>query len=111
MKWKSNSPGDLNAEVVVHRDDELGAIARAFNSMIADIRARNEERERLLLQVSNFNQQLQAEVDDATRELRAANEALLETQQRLARSERLAAGWTDRGFPGPRNRHATERYL
>src|SRR5262249_61528754 len=99
----------LNAEVVVQRDDELGAIARAFNSMIADIRARNEERERLLLQVSNFNQQLQAEVDDATRELRAANDALLGTQQRLARPARLAADWTYRGFPGARNRRAAER--
>ena len=83
--------GDLNAKAVVHREDELGAIAKAFNNMIADIRARKEEREKLLLQVSNFNQQLQAEVDDATRELRASNEALLETQQGLARSERLAA--------------------
>jgi signal transduction histidine kinase len=83
--------GDLNARAVVHREDELGAIAKAFNSMIADIRARKEEREKLLLQVRNFNQQLQSEVADATRELRASNEALLETQQGLARSERLAA--------------------
>jgi len=83
--------GDLNAKAVVHRDDELGEIAGAFNRMIEDIRSRNEEREKLLLQVSNFNEQLQAEVGEATRELRASNEVLLETQQRLARSERLAA--------------------
>ncbi|PYS20613.1 MAG: hypothetical protein DMF72_20370 [Acidobacteria bacterium] len=83
--------GDLNANAVVHRDDELGKIAAAFNRMIADIRARDDERERLLLQVNNFNEHLQAEVDQATRELRASNESLLETQQGLARSERLAA--------------------
>ena len=83
--------GDLNAKAVVHRDDELGAIAKAFNRMIDDIRSRNEEREKLLHQVSNFNNQLQAQVNAATRDLRASNEALLETQQGLARSERLAA--------------------
>ena len=83
--------GDLNAKAVVHRDDELGEIAGAFNRMIDDIRVRNQEREKLLLQVSNFNEQLQAEVNEATRELRSSNEALLETQQGLARSERLAA--------------------
>ena len=83
--------GDLNARVVVRRDDELGKIAKAFNQMIEDIRGRNEEREELLRKESNFNEQLRTQVNDATRELRASNEALLETQQGLARSERLAA--------------------
>ena len=83
--------GDLNAKAMVHRDDELGQIAGAFNRMIDDIRSRNEEREKLLIQVRDFNEQLQAEVAEATRELRASNEALLDTQQGLARSERLAA--------------------
>jgi signal transduction histidine kinase len=44
-----------------------------------------------LLQVKNFNDELQNEVKLATKELRASNEDLLETQQRLARSERLSA--------------------
>src|SRR5207244_8809836 len=55
------------------------------------ISSRNEERELLLSQVSGFNQELKLEVARATRELQASNEALFETQQRLARSERLAA--------------------
>jgi signal transduction histidine kinase len=82
--------GDLNAEAVVHRHDELGEIAAAFNRMIGDIRAREEEREELLRQVGSFNEELQAKVNEAICELRASNETLLETQQRLARSERLA---------------------
>jgi len=83
--------GDLSARATVRRDDELGTIAKGFNRMIDEIRSRNEERERLLSQVSGFNDELQLEVERATTELRASNEALFEAQQRLARSERLAA--------------------
>ena len=83
--------GDLSARATVRRDDELGTIAAGFNRMIDDIRARNEEREKLLSQVNSFNDELQLEVARATNELRASNDALLETQQGLARSERLAA--------------------
>jgi two-component system NtrC family sensor kinase len=83
--------GDLTTRVHVRRDDELGTIARGFNQMIDDIRSRSQEREQLLSQVNNFNDELRREVELATRELRAANEALFETQQRLARSERMAA--------------------
>ena len=83
--------GDLSARATIRRDDELGTIAAGFNRMIDDIRARNEEREKLLSQVNGFNDELRLEVARATNELRASNDALLETQQGLARSERLAA--------------------
>jgi two-component system NtrC family sensor kinase len=84
------SAGDLTASVPVRRDDELGTIARGFNRMIDDIRGRAQEREQLLAQVNNFNDELRREVTLATRELRDTNETLFETQQRLARSERMA---------------------
>jgi two-component system, NtrC family, sensor kinase len=83
--------GNLSVRAQVRRDDELGAIASGFNRMIEDIRVRDEEREQLLSQVRNFNDELQNEVSRATKQLRASNEDLLDTQQRLARSERLAA--------------------
>ncbi len=83
--------GNLSARARVRRDDELGTIAKGFNRMIDDIRSRDEERERLLLQVRSLNDQLHNEVAQTTSELRSSNEALFETQQGLARSERLAA--------------------
>jgi two-component system NtrC family sensor kinase len=83
--------GDLSARATVRRDDELGTIAAGFNQMIDEIRSRSEEREKLMSQVNRFNDELKLEVGRATNELRASNEALLETRQGLARSERLAA--------------------
>ncbi|MDQ3687311.1 MAG: ATP-binding protein [Acidobacteriota bacterium] len=83
--------GDLNARVAVRRQDELGEIGGGFNRLMDDISERDRERDGLLTQISGFNEELRNEVESATRELRAANESLLQTQQRLARSERLAA--------------------
>lgn len=49
-----------------------------------------EEREQLLKQISAFNDELRAEVASATEGLATANSSLLDSQQQLARSERLA---------------------
>jgi signal transduction histidine kinase len=49
-----------------------------------------DEREKLLTQISGFNDQLRRDIDSATTELATANDVLFKTQQRLARSERLA---------------------
>jgi two-component system, NtrC family, sensor kinase len=82
--------GNLSARVVIRRDDELGEIARGFNQLMGDISERNEEREKLLTQISGFNEELRKEVASATEELTAVNNRLFQTQQRLTRSERLA---------------------
>ena len=83
--------GNLASRVEVRRGDELGAIARGFNTMMDDISARDRERDALMTTIHDFNRDLQHEVAAATRELRATNEALFHSQQRLGRSERLAA--------------------
>jgi two-component system, NtrC family, sensor kinase len=83
--------GNFGSRAVVRRDDELGEIARGFNEMMDDLSARDREREALLARISGFNDQLRGEVARATAELRAVNEALFQSQQRLGRSERLAA--------------------
>ena len=59
-------------------------------SLMEDIKERNREREKLLTQISGFNDELRKEIAAATEELAATNNSLLQTQQRLARSERLA---------------------
>ena len=49
-----------------------------------------DEREELVKQISRFNDQLRRDIEAATTELATANDVLFMTQQRLARSERLA---------------------
>jgi two-component system NtrC family sensor kinase len=78
------SAGDLEARVDEVRGDEIGAVARGLNAMLA--------------RLADFNTALRQEVEHATRELREANRQLAETAQRLfgarrdlARSEQLAA--------------------
>ncbi len=58
--------------------------------LMEDIKQRNNEREKLLTQISGFNEELKTEIAAATNELSATNDSLLETQQRLTRSERMA---------------------
>ncbi|HEU0178267.1 MAG TPA: ATP-binding protein [Blastocatellia bacterium] len=62
----------------------------ARKKLMDDLRERNRERETLLTQISGFNNELRSQVEAATRDLSASNQALLQTQQRLIRSERLA---------------------
>jgi signal transduction histidine kinase len=77
------SAGDLSARAPRVRADEIAMVAEGLNGMLD--------------RMGGFNETLQAEVQRATAELRAANHALLEAAQRLfaarrelARGQRLA---------------------
>jgi signal transduction histidine kinase len=83
--------GDFTSRADVRRDDELGEIAGGFNVMMDMLSERERERDALGRRIASFNDQLRAEVARATDEARKANEALLRSQQQLARSERLGA--------------------
>ena len=77
------SGGDFSARAPRARADEIGTVAEGLNQMLE--------------RMAGFNERLQAEVEHATAEQRAANAALLDTAQRLfearrelAKSQRLA---------------------
>lgn len=77
------SAGDLAARAPHVRRDEIGSVAEGLNGMLD--------------RMAGFNETLQAEIERATAQLRAANRELLEAAQRLfaarrelARSQRLA---------------------
>jgi two-component system, NtrC family, sensor kinase len=83
--------GEMSARAMVHRDDELGEIARGYNRLMDEIADRSREREDLMKQIGELNSELMKRVDVATSNLRAANGNLIRTQQRLAYAERMAA--------------------
>jgi two-component system, NtrC family, sensor kinase len=76
--------GDLEARADIHRPDELGAIAEGLNDMLE--------------QTQRLNASLQDRVEEATASLRARNDELIESYQRmfalreaLARAQQAAA--------------------
>jgi signal transduction histidine kinase len=90
--------GDLETEVHVQSEDELGKLGRNFNRMLKTIRETHEQNIQLLTQVSQFNEELTKKIEAATyelarrnEELRLLNEALFESQRQLSQSEKLAA--------------------
>jgi len=75
---------DLGARAPVLRNDEIGAVAQGLNEMLAEM--------------EGFNVSLQERVREATSELRAKNEELVESYERvfalreaLARADQMAA--------------------
>jgi len=76
--------GHLAHRLPPERSDELGDLARAFNDMGQALEKAHQE-------LLGFNGQLQAQVEERTRELREA-QAQLSRSQRLAAMGDLAAG-------------------
>ncbi len=90
--------GDLDTEVHVQSEDELGKLGKNFNRMLKTIRETHEQNIQLLRQVNQFNEELTKKIETATselarrnEELKLLNEALFESQRQLSQSEKLAA--------------------
>jgi len=90
--------GNLEAEVHLQSEDELGKLGENFNRMLKTIRETHEQNVQLLTQVNQFNEELTRKIGAATselakrnEELRLLNEALFESQRQLSQSEKLAA--------------------
>ncbi|HAM35388.1 MAG TPA: hypothetical protein DEB40_10255 [Elusimicrobia bacterium] len=72
--------GNLDSRVDIHSSDEIGQVGKAFNKMANELRLT----QRQLLQAN-------AELESRLKELAKTNVALEETQDKVVRSERLAA--------------------
>ena len=90
--------GDLDAQVQLRAQDELGTLGNHFNRMLKTIREAHEQNVQLLSQIHQFNEELTQKIEAATSELarrnedlRLLNEALFESQRQLGQSEKLAA--------------------
>ncbi|MDT8384077.1 MAG: ATP-binding protein [Gammaproteobacteria bacterium] len=61
--------GDLNAEVMVTSNDEIGQLGRSFNAMVNDLRNAALKEQTILDELQDLNQQLESRVQARTRDL------------------------------------------
>ncbi len=83
--------GDFQQRVAVRTKDEIGFMAQAFNDMTAQLQTMNKEKDVLLQTLKEFNEDLEKKVQEATEELRLAQENMVRTET-LAAIGTLAAG-------------------
>jgi two-component system NtrC family sensor kinase len=76
--------GDLNHFISIKSTDEMGVLARTFNSMIKDLKAARDQREK-------WTQMLEQEVAKKTEEIQRTHANLVQTEK-LASLGRMAAG-------------------
>jgi two-component system NtrC family sensor kinase len=76
--------GDLNHSVPINSVDEIGILASTFNSMIGDLKAARDQREK-------WTHMLEEEIAKKTEEIRNTHANLMQTEK-LASLGRMAAG-------------------
>lgn len=76
--------GDLTYSVPIKSEDEMGVLARTFNSMINDLKVARDQREK-------WTQTLEAEIAKKTEEIQKTHQSLVQTEK-LASLGRMAAG-------------------
>jgi len=76
--------GDLNHSVPIKSTDEMGVLAKTFNSMINDLKTASDQREK-------WTQMLEKEIAKKTEEIQTTHNNLMQTEK-LASLGRMAAG-------------------
>ena len=71
------SRGELRVRLPVHSRDEIGSMARSFNSMVDELEVAEAE-------IEGYSRNLERMVEERTRELRASEETLLAVKNHLA---------------------------
>jgi len=68
--------GELDRQVAVYADDELGGLARSFNEMMQNLKRSTAEKDNALIQLRDLNKHLESRVEERTKELEVANKEL-----------------------------------
>jgi len=79
--------GNINIELDVLADDEIGDLSRSFNQMTASLRKARDE----IMSQQRKLQEANAELETKNRDLEAAMKLLQETQQQLVMREKMAS--------------------
>jgi len=83
--------GRLDATLTVRGDDEVGHLVRAFQDMLAELRASRAEVEARRSDLARLNASLEGEVARKTSELQQALDGLRATQRDLLVADRMAS--------------------
>jgi two-component system sensor histidine kinase TtrS len=82
--------GDLDIQVKVRSSDEIGVLARAFNSMSLNLKSMDSMRQRAESSLEQANVQLEQRIEDRTIKLKQANDQLMiEAESRQESEERV----------------------
>lgn len=68
--------GDLDHQITVYNDDELGSLTRAFNEMMLKLKKSGEEKDAVLEQLQELNKTLETRIEDRTQALEHLNKEL-----------------------------------
>lgn len=74
------SAGEYNFSVDITSNDEIGFLAKSFNSMTDNINTMTRQKELLMAKLQELNLDLERRVQDATDELRLTHEKMLRTE-------------------------------
>lgn len=84
QRMNKASSGDLSTTIELKGQDETVSLGHAFNKMISDLKQSRDELEVM-------NRELDQKVKDRTRELEIQNQKVVEAQEALLRTARLAS--------------------
>jgi len=73
---KRIADGNLDEEVKMYSEDELGQLTISFNQMMHKLSRSNQEKDQALLQLTDFNKKLESRVQERTMELESLNSNL-----------------------------------
>jgi signal transduction histidine kinase len=83
---KQADKGQLDLKLPVYFEDEIGAITRSFNQLMASLRLSNQSRDEYYEKLEDANSEMERRVEDRTRELSEANRELVIARDEAGRS-------------------------
>ena len=87
---KAIGSGDLDMQVKVRSSDEIGVLARAFNSMSLNLKTIDFMRQKAETSLEQSNRELEQRIDERTIKLKEANDRLMiEAESRQESEERV----------------------